>query len=139
MVNEEANATQASYFDGRIERLNVNYEGQEISKGQLLATIYSPELVAAQQELLTAASLKETQPELYNAVRNKLKLWKLSEKQINTIEASGKVTENFPVYATVSGTVSEVMSAEGDYVKKGQPIAKVSNLNTVWAAKRAEY
>ena len=134
MVNEEANATQASYFDGRIERLNVNYEGQEISKGQLLATIYSPELVAAQQELLTAASLKETQPELYNAVRNKLKLWKLSEKQINTIEASGKVTENFPVYATVSGTVSEVMSAEGDYVKKGQPIAKVSNLNTVWAA-----
>jgi len=132
MVNEEANATQASYFDGRIERLNVNYEGQEISKGQLLATIYSPELVAAQQELLTAASLKETQPELYNAVRNKLKLWKLSEKQINTIEASGKVTENFPVYATVSGTVSEVMSAEGDYVKKGQPIAKVSNLNTVW-------
>lgn len=134
MVNEEANATQASYFDGRIERLNVNYEGQEISKGQLLATIYSPELVAAQQELLTAASLKETQPELYNAVRNKLKLWKLSEKQINTIEASGKVTENFPVYATVSGTVSKVMSAEGDYVKKGQPIAKVSNLNTVWAA-----
>ncbi len=133
-VNEEANAIQASYFDGRIERLNVNYEGQEVRKGQLLATIYSPELVAAQQELLTAASLKETQSELYNAVRNKLKLWKLSEKQINTIETSGKVTENFPVYATVSGTVMEVMRAEGDYIKKGQPIAKVSNLNTVWAA-----
>ena len=133
-VNEEANAIQASYFDGRIERLNVNYEGQEVRKGQLLATIYSPELVAAQQELLTAASLKETQSELYNAVRNKLKLWKLTEKQINTIETSGKVTENFPVYATVSGTVMEVMRAEGDYIKKGQPIAKVSNLNTVWAA-----
>lgn len=133
-VNEEANAIQASYFDGRIERLNVNYEGQEVRKGQLLATIYSPELVAAQQELLTAASLKETQSELYNAVRNKLKLWKLSEKQINAIETSGKVTENFPVYATVSGTVMEVMRAEGDYIKKGQPIAKVSNLNTVWAA-----
>ncbi|MGX1929376.1 efflux RND transporter periplasmic adaptor subunit [Flagellimonas sp. 2504JD4-2] len=132
-VNEEAMAVQASYFDGRIERLNVNYEGQEIRKGQLLATIYSPELVAAQQELLTASSLKSTQPQLYNAVRNKLKLWKLSNDQINSIEDSGKVKENFPVYATVSGTVSEVMSSEGDYLKKGQPIAKVSNLSTVWA------
>ncbi|WP_190808910.1 efflux RND transporter periplasmic adaptor subunit [Flagellimonas sp. S3867] len=132
-ANEEAMAVQASYFDGRIEQLNVNYEGQEIQKGQLLATIYSPELVAAQQELLTTASLKESQPQLYNAVRNKLKLWKLSEEQINSIESSGMVKENFPVYATVSGTVSEVMSSEGDYLKKGQPIAKVNNLNTVWA------
>lgn len=132
-VNEEAIAVQASYFDGRIERLNVNYEGQEVRKGQLLASIYSPELVAAQQELLTAASLKASQPQLYKAVRNKLKLWKLTENQIDGIESSGKVTEYFPVYATVSGTVSEVMSAEGDYVKKGQPIVKVSNLNTVWA------
>ena len=132
-VNKEAIAVQASYFDGRIERLNVNYAGQEIRKGQLLATIYSPELVAAQQELLTAASLKESQPELYQAVRNKLKLWKLSDSQINSIESSGKVRENFPVYATVSGTVSEVMSAEGNYVKQGQPLAKLSNLNTVWA------
>lgn len=132
-VNEEAVAVQASYFDGRIERLNVNYEGQEVRKGQLLGTIYSPELVAAQQELLTTLSLKQSQPQLYQAVRNKLKLWKLSENQINAIESSTKVTEYFPVYATVSGTVSEVMSAEGDYVKKGQPIVKVSNLNTVWA------
>ncbi|GGG42928.1 hypothetical protein GCM10011414_10640 [Croceivirga lutea] len=132
-VNEEAVAVQASYFDGRIERLNVNYEGQEVRKGQLLGTIYSPELVAAQQELLTTVSLKQSQPQLYQAVRNKLKLWKLSENQINAIESSTKVTEYFPVYATVSGTVSEVMSAEGDYVKKGQPIVKVSNLNTVWA------
>ncbi|PKV51275.1 Cu(I)/Ag(I) efflux system membrane fusion protein [Aquimarina sp. MAR_2010_214] len=133
MENEEANAVQASYFDGRIERLNVNYKGQEVRKGQRLATIYAPNLVAAQQELITAVSLKESQPILYKAVRNKLKLWKLSDNQINAIESSGKVQENFPVYATVSGTVSEVMSAEGDYVKQGQPILKVSNLSTVWA------
>jgi Cu(I)/Ag(I) efflux system membrane fusion protein len=131
--NQEANTVQASYFDGRIESLNINYEGQEVRKGQLLATIYSPNLVAAQQELITAASLKETQPELYNAVRNKLKLWKLSESQINSIEESGKISENFPIYATVSGTVSEKMTAEGDYVKQGQPILKLNNLNTVWA------
>lgn len=131
--NEEANSVQVSYFSGRIERLNVSFTGEEVRKGQLLATIYSPELYAAQQELLTAASLKETQPALYQAVRNKLKLWKLSETQINQIETSGKVMENFPVYATVSGTVSEKLVAQGDYIKQGQPLLKIANLSTVWA------
>ncbi|MCH2488551.1 MAG: efflux RND transporter periplasmic adaptor subunit [Flavobacteriales bacterium] len=132
-ANEEASSVQASYFDGRIERLNVNYEGQKVNRGQLLAMIYAPNLVAAQQELITAANLKESQPALYKAVRNKLKNWKLTDKQIDAIEASGKVRDNFPVYATVSGTVSEVLAREGDYVDQGQPILKVSNLNTVWA------
>ena len=131
--NEEANAVQVSYFSGRIERLNINFTGDVITKGQLLATIYSPELFAAQQELLTTYSLKESQPELYAAVRNKLKLWKLSENQINQIENSGKVKENFPVYATVTGTVSEKLVEQGDYIKQGQPLLKVANLNSVWA------
>lgn len=131
--NEEANAVQVSYFSGRIEQLNVSFTGEEVRKGQLLATIYSPELYAAQQELITAASLKASQPELYKAVRNKLKLWKLSENQINQIEETGEVKENFPVYATVSGTVSEKLVQQGDYVKQGQPLLKIANLNTVWA------
>ncbi len=131
--NEEANAVQVSYFSGRIERLNVSFTGEEVRKGQLLATIYSPELYAAQQELITAASLKESQPALYKAVRNKLKLWKLSENQINQIETSGKVKVNFPVYATVSGTVSDKLVEQGDYIKQGQPLLKIANLNTVWA------
>ena len=131
--NEEANAVQVSYFSGRLERLNVSFTGEEVRKGQLLATIYSPELYAAQQELITAVALKESQPALYNAVRNKLKLWKLSESQINQIEETGKVKEKYPVYATVSGTVSEKLVAQGDYIKQGQPLLKIANLNTVWA------
>ncbi|TCK69425.1 Cu(I)/Ag(I) efflux system membrane fusion protein [Winogradskyella wandonensis] len=131
--NEESNAVQVSYFSGRIERLNINFTGEEVRKGQLLATIYSPELYAAQQELITAASLKESQPALYKAVRNKLKLWKLSENHINQIEETGKVKENFPVYATVSGTVTEKLVEQGDYIKQGQPLLKIANLNTVWA------
>lgn len=130
--NEDANAVQVGYFSGRIERLNVGFTGEEVRKGQLLATIYSPELYAAQQELLTAFSLKESQPALYKAVRNKLKLWKLSEIQINEIEETGKVKENFPVYATVSGTVIEKLVDQGDYIKQGQALLKISNLNTVW-------
>lgn len=131
--NEKSNAVQVSYFAGRIERLNVNFTGEKINKGQLLATVYSPELVKAQQELLTAASVKENQPALYKAVRNKLKLWKLSEQQINRIEKTGRVKENFPVYATVSGTVLEKQVEQGDYVSQGQVLLKIANLNSVWA------
>jgi len=131
--NEEANVVQASYFSGRIERLNISSTGEEVRKGQLLATIYSPELFSAQQELITASSFKESQPALYKAVRNKLKLWKISESQISQIEASGKVKQNFPIYATVSGTVSEKLVEQGDYVKQGQALLKITNLNTVWA------
>ena len=131
--NEEENTVQVSYFSGRIERLNVSFTGEKVQKGQLLATIYSPELYAAQQELITAKSLKVTQPALYNAVRNKLKLWKLSENQINKIESSGNVQENIPIYATVSGTVTDKLVAQGDYIKQGQPLLKIANLSTVWA------
>lgn len=133
MENEKAIATQAAYFESRIEKLFVNFQGEEVRGGQQLATIYSPELVSAQQELITAASLKESQPTLYQAVRNKLKLWKLSEKQIQQMEESGQVLEYFPIYANVSGTVSKIMVKEGDYVKQGQPLFKLANLRTVWA------
>ena len=106
---------------------------KKCKKGQLLATIYSPELIAAQQELITAAILKETQPDLYKAVRNKLAFWKISEDQIKQIETSKKVQQNFPIYATVTGTVSEKLVKQGDYVKLGQALLKITNLNTVWA------
>ena len=132
--NEATNVVQVSYFSGRIETLAIGFIGEEVFKGQLLATMYSPELYAAQQELITALSLKDTQPALYKAVRTKLKLWKLSESQINKIEMSGKIQENFPVYATVSGTVSEKLVAEGAVIKKGQPLFKIANLETVWAS-----
>lgn len=131
--NEEANVVQASYFSGRIEHLNIGSTGEEVRKGQLLATIYSPELFSAQQELITTSSFKESQPALYKAVRNKLKLWKISDSQIDQIEASGKVKQNFPIYATVSGTVSEKLVAQGDYIKQGQALLKITNLNRVWA------
>ena len=132
-INEEQIAVQASYYAGRIERLFINYTGQEVQKGQVLATLYAPQLVAAQQELLTAAALKETKPQLYRAVRKKLQLWKLSDKEIEAIEVSGKVREYFPIRATVGGTVTALLGAEGDYLKEGQAIARVSNLNTLWA------
>lgn len=131
--NEKKNAVQVTYFSGRIEKLFINFTGEKIRKGQQLATIYSPELFAAQQELLTTSKLKESQPQLYKAVRNKLKLWKLTESQINTIESSGKVIENFPVFATVSGTVTKKMVEIGQSVKQGEGLFKIADLQSLWA------
>ncbi len=131
--NEKNNAVQTSHFNGRIEKLYINSTGEEVKKGQLLALIYSPELVSTQGELLTALTMKASQPKLYKAVRNKLKLWKLSEKQILKIENSKKITENFPVYANVSGVVTHKMVEEGNHIKEGQTMFKIANLTTVWA------
>lgn len=133
VVNETVNSVQVSHITGRIESLYVNFIGEKVGKGQQLASIYSPELFSAQQELLTAVSLKETQPELYYAVRNKLKLWKLTDDQINQIEVSNQITENVPVYATESGTVTQKMINRGDYVSKGQPLLELANYSSVWA------
>lgn len=132
-ANEKTSTIQAAYFKGRIEKLYVSASGETVRKGQLLATLYAPELITAQQELLTTMAMKSQQPELYRAVRKKLKLWKLSDQQIDAIEARGSVTEFFPVYATISGTVTEKLVKEGDYINAGQPLFKVANLNSVWA------
>ncbi|WP_298423315.1 efflux RND transporter periplasmic adaptor subunit [uncultured Kordia sp.] len=133
-ANEKTNATQTAHFGGRIEKLYVNITGEEVRKGQRIALIYSPELVTTQQELITAMRMKASQPALYKAVRNKLKLWKLSEAQIQQIETSKKVVSQFPIYASVSGVVTEKIVEEGNHVMEGGALFKVSNLNTVWAS-----
>ena len=132
MENKETIGVQSSYFNGRIEKLYVNFPGEEVRKGQRLALLYSPELVAAQQELLTAATLKNSQPKLYKAVRNKLRLWKLTENQIDKIESLGQVEEYFTLFSDISGTVTEILVQAGDYVKKGQAVLNIADLSTVW-------
>lgn len=131
--NEKTNSIQTAHFGGRIEKLFVNSTGERVNQGQQLALIYSPQLVTAQKELLTALESKTEDLTLYNAVRNKLKLWKLSENQISEIEESKAIITNFPVFANVSGVVTKKMVEEGNYVKEGQSLLMISNLNTVWA------
>ncbi len=73
-------------YGGRIEKLYINFTGQTVKQGEKLASIYSPALVSGQMELLEAMSYKESNPELYRAARSKLKLWGLSDSQIESIE-----------------------------------------------------
>ncbi|WP_055445060.1 efflux RND transporter periplasmic adaptor subunit [Lacinutrix himadriensis] len=131
--NENETATMPAHFDGRIEKLYVNSLGEQVRKGQAIARIYSPDLVAAQQELITAYKLKASQPQLYNAVKNKFKNWKIHGSQLAEVEQTGQVKTSFTIYSHVSGVVTEIAINEGSHIMDGKPIFKVSNLNTVWA------
>lgn len=124
--------TQSSHIPGRIESLEVNFTGDFVTKGQIIAHVYSPELVIAQEELLEAQKIKDSQSALFNAAKEKLKNWKLTELQINKVLSSGKTTEQFPVLANVSGYVTKKMVNLGDYIKQGEPIYEIADLSKVW-------
>lgn len=132
-ANEKTNSVQTTDFDGRIEKLNINSVGQYIKKGRQLGSIYSPDLYAAQDQLLTSVSYKDTHEKLFAAARNSSGLWKLTDAQINEVITSKKPISRFPITATVNGTVTEVIAAEGNFYKEGDALFKVSNLYTVWA------
>jgi len=124
--------TQTSHIQGRIEQLTVNFTGEYISKGQVIAYIYSPELVTAQQELLQAAKIQDSQPELFIAAKEKLRNWKLIDSQIESIINSGALIKNYPIKANVSGYVTEKLANTGDHVMLGEALYKVSDLSRVW-------
>lgn len=124
--------TQSSHIPGRIEKLSVNFTGELVSEGQVIAHIYSPELVNAQKELFEARKIKEMQPALFDAAKEKLKNWKLTESQIQQILSSGKTIEQFPVLANISGYVTEKMVNSGDYIKQGQALYEIADLSKVW-------
>lgn len=124
--------SQSAHLDGRIERLLVNYTGEYVRAGQVLAYVYAPELVTAQNELFLAKRLRESQPALFAAAREKLKNWKLSDQQIDSLLRRGEPQEQFPILADVSGQVKAKKINLGDYVMRGTPLYEIMDLSKVW-------
>ena len=131
-VDERLKQSQTAHVPGRIEKLLINVTGEQVKKGQLIARIYSPELVTAQKELIEAVSLKDKYPALVEAAREKLRNWKLSKDQINEIEQSGNVSSIFEIFANTSGIVVSRKVNEGDYISKGAVLFEVADLSKVW-------
>ena len=132
-ADERLSQSQASHVSGRIEKLFVNFTGESVRKGQTIATIYSPDLLTAQQELLEAAKMEDISPGLLQAAREKLRLWKLSDEQIATIEKSQKNSPTIDIQATTSGVVISKNVSQGDYVSQGNVLFDIANLSSVWA------
>jgi Cu(I)/Ag(I) efflux system membrane fusion protein/cobalt-zinc-cadmium efflux system membrane fusion protein len=134
-------------FSGWIEKVHVNYVGQEVRRDEPLFEIYSPELVTTQEEYLRAldyrASLEGSErgetlrqaESLLRSTRDRLAYWDISEDQIRSLEGRGNVQRRLTVRSPVDGVVTEVMeeALEGMFVRPGMNVYKIADLSSLWA------
>ena len=131
-------------FNGWIEKLYVNFEGDKVKKGQPLFDIYSPELVSAQEEYLLALQqhsslsdssypiIQEGAQRLLEASRTRLRYWDLTDEQIEELAREKKVRKTLTVYSPANGVVTKKNAFEGHYVKAGAEQYEIVDLSKVW-------
>lgn len=129
---------------GWVEKLFVDYTGQEVKKGQPLLEIYSPELVAAQEEYLTSLDyvkqLKGTATDdvikgakdLLQAAQKRLLYWDITQAQIDALEKNRTVTRTMTIYSPQEGVVTHKAVNEGAHIQAGQHLYRIAALDRVW-------
>ncbi|MCA9293157.1 MAG: efflux RND transporter periplasmic adaptor subunit [Phycisphaerales bacterium] len=141
--DETSVARLTAYFPGRIQRLFVNYVGVPVAKGDHIAEMYSPDLLASFEELRQAARASDASPNMSDivreatldtlaAAREKLRLYGLTTAQIADVEEGRHRTDTLTVFAPMGGVVTHMAVREGDYLNEGSPIATVANLTRLW-------
>lgn len=118
-------------FPARIEELFVNFTGIPVKAGEHLAEVYSPELLSAQQELLTAHRSDPESP-MARAAREKLRLWDLTPDQIDAIIERGEAQDRFVLRAPIGGVVVEKQVKEGSYIQTGESLFRIVDLSELW-------
>jgi len=123
---------------GWIDKLYINYTGQKVRKGDKLIKIYSPELVAAQEEYLTALAYDNamkstgTESELTKNAIRKLELLDVSEQEIQRLKETKSVRKYVIIYAPFDGTVLYKGVDEGAKINRGTPLLKIADLRSLW-------
>jgi len=150
--DERRIATVNTKIEGWIENLRVNYTGRYVKKGEVLAEIYSPELVAGQQEYLNILKWSRHDPgpagvgessslnrmlaqdaeAMRQAARQRLRFWDLSEAQIKKIEETGSPLRTLAIYSPVSGYVVQKTALQGMKVQPGERLFDLVDTSTVW-------
>ena len=132
-------------FEGYVERLFVDYTGKPVRKGQPLASIYSPDLLATQQEYLLAyrawrqfsqssnSDLTRNGKELYDSARQRLMLWDIRPADIERLEKTGVATKTLTLYSPIDGTVMVKNAVQGNRVMPGDSLFEIAGLQHVWA------
>lgn len=142
---DESNVAEiTAWVPGRLDKLYADFTGITVKKGDRLVYMYSPQLLAAQEELLQARAaiaslgkttsdvLRSTAATTLDAVRNKLRLFGLTSEQIINIETSGRASEHLTIYSPVGGVVIRKDAKEGMYVSTGTRIYAVADLAKLW-------
>lgn len=131
-------------FSGWIEELDVDETGQHVEKGDVLFSVYSPELYAAQQEYLSAiqnlprleastfAPAREEAVKLVDAALTKLKYFDVSDAQIEALRQSQEIEKSLAIHSPATGIVTEKMALEGMYVNPGMRLYTIADLSRVW-------
>jgi len=142
--DEKRISTVNPKIGGWIEELYVDYTGKMVRKGQPLLSIYSPELVSAQEEVLLALKAKkilsaspvtevaEGGERLLQAARRRLLLWDITPKQLETLEQTGEIKKNMVLYSPADGFVMEKMAFKGMSIMPGAALFKIGDLSTIW-------
>ncbi|HMK56619.1 MAG TPA: efflux RND transporter periplasmic adaptor subunit [Dissulfurispiraceae bacterium] len=146
--DERRLSTVNTKFDGWIEKLHVDYSGRYVRKGEPLADIYSPELLATQQEFINLLKWKNEERSIKNqdigsmlsrdsnviieGARQRLRLWDISDEQIDKIEKTGKPIRSLTIYSPVSGYVVQKSALKGARVAAGEKLFDIADLSTVW-------
>jgi Cu(I)/Ag(I) efflux system membrane fusion protein len=146
--DERRLATVNMKFEGWIEKLYVDYSGKYVKKGERLAEIYSPELLATQQEFINllkwskagaasqnkevGAMLSRDSSAIVEGARQRLRLWDISEDQIASIEQTGKPVRTLTIKSPASGYVVQKTIVRGQRVMPGEKLFDIADLSTVW-------
>jgi membrane fusion protein, copper/silver efflux system len=129
---------------GYIQDVFVDYTGKSVKKGDPLFSIYSPDLVTAQQEYLLARQnlralgesevpgARDSAESLLRASRERLRLWDISDAEVAALERSGKPKLAQTIYSPISGVVTEKTALKGHAVEPGMPLYKIADLSTIW-------
>ncbi|MCB9742865.1 MAG: efflux RND transporter periplasmic adaptor subunit [Alphaproteobacteria bacterium] len=132
-----------AWFGGRVDRLDVQVTGERVRAGQSIAQLYSPEVYAAHQDLITAArqvsaaagASEATQSSALAALRSarqRLNLLGVPEAELDAMAAATEPTRGVPVRSPYAGVVLERLVTEGQTVTAGQPLLQVADLREVW-------
>ena len=131
-------------FDGWVEDLYVDFVGESVTKGQPLFTIYSPEIVTAQEEYLVALRqvrelgdspypiLKNNARQLVAAAKKRLLYWDLEQSQVAEIGKTGKVRKAITVFSPADGVVTKKAVLAGQFIKAGMNQYEIADLSSVW-------
>ena len=131
-------------ISGWVDRLYVNATGDHVRRGQTLLSIYSPELVSAQEEYLLARKnqktleksafpdIREGAARLLAASRQRLVYWDITPGQIADLERTGRVKKHLTLVSPANGIVTKRMVTQGQFVQAGMPLLEVADLSTIW-------
>jgi RND family efflux transporter MFP subunit len=137
-------ASISARIGGRIDKLYVDFTGQQVQSGQTIASLYSPEVFSAAEEYRLSLENRKrlgtgAEPlavsgaeDLVNASRRRLELWGLTTRQLDEIASSAKPQIELPIYSTVSGIVTERKVTQGQYVNAGETLFTIADLSTIW-------